>query len=83
MNYSHLKLLSNRRLFDPSKTEDLLELKYFVENNRWIGNCPFYLEEYWDNIPTMCLYKYAVYMLGSVKKPIKNTVKKKIKVSVA
>jgi hypothetical protein len=76
MHYTNLRL-THRRLFDPRKTEDLLELKHFVEHSRWISNCPFYLEEYWDNIPTMCLHKYAVHMLGSIKTPIR----KKTKVS--
>jgi len=76
MYYTNLNIAArHRRIFDPSKVEDLLELKHFVENNRWIDNCPFYLEEYWDNIPSMCLHKYAVHMLGSIKKPIRKSTK--------
>ena len=34
-----------RRNFDPSKIEDLRELKYFKENLTWKSGCPFYLED--------------------------------------
>jgi len=78
MRHSQLNLITRRRLFDPTQPSDLLELKHFVEHNRWIGSCPFYLEEYWDNIPSMCLHKYAVHMLGHIKaRPKKTTVKVK------
>lgn len=33
-----------KRFFEPSKREDVLEYKYFLENNRWRTNCPFILE---------------------------------------
>jgi hypothetical protein len=66
MRYSVLNSLSNRRIFDPSKKEDLKELKHYLDHNKWIENCPFYLEDYWDNIPVMCMQKYAQYMLNKV-----------------
>ena len=33
-----------KRLFDPSNKKDILEYKYFLENNRWPERCPFILE---------------------------------------
>lgn len=67
MRYSLLNAVASRRLFDPTQEEDLHELKYFVDNNQWIANCPFYLEEAWDNVPAMCMHKYAQYMLRGLK----------------
>jgi hypothetical protein len=67
MHYSLLNSVINRRLFDPAKDEDLAELKHFIDTNQWINNCPFYLEEYWDNIPAMCMHKYAHHMLSKFK----------------
>jgi len=67
MRYSLLNTVSNRRLFDPTRQEDLLELKHYIDTNQWIDNCPFYLEEYWDNIPAMCMHKYAQHMLRGLK----------------
>jgi len=67
MRYSRLNTLSPRRLFDPSKHEDLIELKHYLDTNQWTIGCPFYLEEYWDNIPAMCTHKYAQYMLRNLK----------------
>jgi hypothetical protein len=63
MRYSLLNTVNSRRIFDPSKQEDIKELKHYVETKQWIANCPFYLEDEWDNIPAMCLHKYAQYML--------------------
>jgi hypothetical protein len=67
MRYSLLNTVASRRIFDPSQEKDLHELKYFVDNNQWIGNCPFYLEESWDNVPAMCMHKYAQHMLRGLK----------------
>lgn len=33
-----------KRFFNPSKKEDILEYKYFLENSKWKTNCPFILE---------------------------------------
>lgn len=67
MRYSKLNALVQRRIFNPADEADLLELKYFLENSKWKKGCPFYLEEYWENIPIMCKEKYAVYMLSQLK----------------
>lgn len=64
MRYSVLNNVVQRRLFDPSKKEDLAQLKHYIDHNHWIGNCPFYLQEPWDNIPAMCMHKYAEYSLS-------------------
>lgn len=68
MRYSLLNDVTSRRLFDPSKEQDLQELKHYVETNQWINGCPFYLEENWDNIPAMCMQKYARHMLSTYMK---------------
>lgn len=67
MRYSLLNAISNRRLFDPTSEEDILELKHYMDTNQWTGVCPFYLEEYWDNIPVMCMHKYTQHMLSKMK----------------
>ena len=67
MRYSLLNNVNSRRLFDPSKQEDLKELKHYIETNQWTGVCPFYLEDEWDNIPVMCMHKYAEYTLSKIK----------------
>ena len=71
MRYSLLNAVGERRLFDPTRDEDLQELKHYIDTNQWIGSCPFYLEEYWDNIPAMCMHKYAKHMLSKMKTPKK------------
>lgn len=53
----------HRRPFDPSKDEDQMELKYFLENRKWKNGCPFEIEYPWEDIPAMCKEKYALYKL--------------------
>ena len=67
MRYSLLNNVNSRRLFDPSKDEDIAELKHYMETNQWTGICPFYLEDEWDNIPVMCMFKYTKHMLAKTK----------------
>lgn len=67
MQYSMLNILRQRRLFDVSKRSDLLEFKYFVENNKWREGCPFYVEYPWEDIPSMCKDKFAAHMLSKLK----------------
>ncbi len=71
MRYSLLNAVNTRRLFDPTRDEDLRELKHYIDTNQWISGCPFYLDEYWDNIPVMCMHKYAQHMLSQLKTPKK------------
>lgn len=52
-----------RRTFDPSKKEDLQELKFFKDNGKWNGACPFYLEDPYIEVPAMCDNKFTAYML--------------------
>ncbi len=68
MRYTKLTGINHRRLFDPERKEDLLEFKFFLENDKWRGACPFYLEEAWDNVPAMCKDKYTRLMLKSINK---------------
>lgn len=65
--YSSLTTFHVRRKFDPSKKEDLRELKFFIENDKWRNNCPFLIEYPWEEIPAMCMEKYAAYMLAKIK----------------
>lgn len=67
MRFSKLNNFNPRRLFDPTKKADLLELKFYLVNNKWRNGCPFYVEYPWEDIPAMCKDKYAVHMLSKIK----------------
>lgn len=67
MRYSKLLHNKPRREFNPSNKNDLKELKYFVANKQWRDGCPFYAEYPWEDIPAMCLEKYASYSLSKLK----------------
>jgi len=67
MRFSKLSAVGQRKLFDPSDKDDQLELKFFLENNKWKNGCPFYEEYPWENIPAMCKDKYIMYMLAKMK----------------
>ena len=67
MRYSKLLHNKSRREFNPSNKEDLKELKYFIENKQWRDGCPFYAEFPWEDIPVMCLEKYARDSLAKLK----------------
>lgn len=60
-------VLPSLRKFEPSKRKDLMELKYFKENKKWKTSCPFLLEHPYLEIPAMCDFKYADYMLSKLK----------------
>lgn len=64
LRYSILNDVNTRRRFDPANQDDLVQLKHYLETNKWIGPCPFYVEDDWDNIPIMCIHKYATHMLA-------------------
>jgi hypothetical protein len=64
MQYSKLNTFHQRRRFDPSKTEDLEELKFFMANNHWRNVCPFYAEHPWVDIPAMCKDRFAKHLLN-------------------
>ena len=66
MRYTKLTSFHERRIFDPSSKEDLFELRYFLENNKWRDVCPFYIEYPWEDIPAMCKDKYSQYMLSQM-----------------
>jgi hypothetical protein len=67
MRYTKLTGVIDRRLFDPTKKEDLLELKYFMINGKWKKGCPFYQEYPWEDIPAMCKDKYTAHQLAKLK----------------
>lgn len=52
-----------RRVFDPSRKEDLAELRYFLDNSKWRNGCPFTLENGFAEIPYQCFVKYAQHRL--------------------
>lgn len=57
-----------RRDFDPANLDDLKELKYFKDNGKWKGACPFYLEDPYVEVPAMCEGKFTNYMLAKLLK---------------
>jgi hypothetical protein len=65
MRFSVLTTFNPRRRFDPNSQLDLQELKYFLENYQWKNNCPFYLEDIYEDIPTMCKDKLVAHVLKS------------------
>lgn len=67
MIFSKFETFKKRRIFNPAKKNDLLELKFFLENNQWRNGCPFYLEFPYEDIPTMCKDMYSRYMLKKLK----------------
>ena len=66
MRFTALTAFHKRRIFDPSLKEDVLELKYFLDNNKWRDICPFYIEYPWEDIPAMCKDKYSQHMLSQI-----------------
>lgn len=63
--YTRLTSFVQRRLFDPTQTNDVQELKYFMEHGKWREGCPFYAEYPWEDIPAMCKDKYVSHVLLS------------------
>ena len=70
-SYEHITVLhrfaQRRRYFDPSKREDLNELKFFKKNSKWENGCPFCLEWPFSDVISMCDNKYSDHMLKQVK----------------
>jgi len=52
-----------RKVFDPSSSKDVAELKYYIENKKWRDTCPFISEGSYEDIFVNCLLKYAKHML--------------------
>lgn len=51
-----------KRLFDPSKREDLTEYKRFIKHGGWGSKgCPFELEYPYKDIPNMLAQKISKY----------------------
>jgi hypothetical protein len=59
--------MHQRREFNPSSKEDLLELRYFKKNGKWENGCPFYLQDPFIEVPAMCDSIYTTYMLSKLK----------------
>lgn len=55
---------NQKRIFDPSKKEDVSLLKYFLKLSKWGKPCPFLLEEPYLTIPDMVKDKYIKFSLG-------------------
>lgn len=58
---------SPKRDFNPAAIKDLQELKFFKENNKWKTGCPFYIDDPYLEIPSMCDNKFTNYMLSKMK----------------
>lgn len=43
-DYKLSHLVWSKRHFDATSKTDLLQYKYFLDNNKWPQNCPFILE---------------------------------------
>ena len=59
--------INQRHLFDASSKDDLKMVRYFLHNNKWESNCPFYLEWPYLDIPTMIKDKIVKYTLKGLK----------------
>lgn len=53
LNTLHQELMKSRRNFDPNSQEDLEEFRFFINNKKWKGCCPFNLEWPYLTIPDM------------------------------
>lgn len=47
-----------RQKFDPANAEHVAEFKFFTSNLRWKKSCPFFLEEPFLDIPTLCSQRF-------------------------
>lgn len=66
MRYNTLTNRQNRRLFNPSNRKDLRELKYLLENGKWENGCPFYVEDPWEDVVSMCKHKFTTMQLSKL-----------------
>lgn len=53
MNTLLSRVVYDRKEFDPFDRDHLLAYKYFIENRKWNGNCPFHLLWPHDSVPEM------------------------------
>jgi len=56
-----------QRKFNPADKQDLLELKFFKDNNKWKNKCPFTLTFPYIEVPIMCNALYTDHMLSKIK----------------
>ena len=55
-----------KRYFDPRKSEDIAEYRYFLKKGGWKGSCPFELEWPHLGIPQMLAEKTAEYYVTKI-----------------
>jgi len=60
-----------KRFFDPSKKEDVLEYKFLLENSKWRDNCPFILEWPYLTVTDMIRTQLIDYYIESMVKDAK------------
>lgn len=72
----------DHRAFDPGRSEDLAEYKYFLQKQAWRDSCPFFLEWPFSNIPEMIEHKIVRHHLTDLvklTKPVTKTRKTRAK----
>ena len=47
------RIVYDRKEFDPYNKDHLLAYKYFLDNNKWPGGCPFHLMWPFESVPEM------------------------------
>ena len=47
------RITYDRKMFDPTNKDHLLAYKYFLDNNKWDGRCPFHLMWPFESVPEM------------------------------
>ncbi len=61
------RMKRERREFNPTRKEDLAELRYFLRHNKWRNGCPFKLQDEFSEIPYQCLKKFTLHGLSRMK----------------
>ena len=56
--------MSKKKNFDPNNQNDLVEFKFFLENNKWKDVCPFFLEWPHLTVPDMIKEKIVRNLLN-------------------
>jgi hypothetical protein len=65
-NFRLSNVVWNRRLFDPTNKTDLIEYRYFLEENSWKTGCPFILEWPYLNVVEMIQSKLVGQYLNKI-----------------
>lgn len=53
MSYKLSEVTYVKENFDPSNLDHVKHYKYFIENNRWSGSCPFRIEWPFVTVPEL------------------------------